>query len=248
MFYDLEEPARLRRRHRALAGTRRHLGQRVLYMPTMLEMNSFDTVVPRAPRVLLARRDRARARERRARGRARRAERRQRRQHPPLRRACGSARAAARRIESTRAPPRPRARAAPRRSRALPGLRASAWRVSSASCSQLLRELKSRARRSTSTAPRRRATRRSSTSGSTRRSSTARPTATRTSGAPRRSGRTSRSSPRRIRAQSPGLLPGAAVALPRRVRGTREEFFARGGKFIIPLPDVHLIDGSPPSN
>lgn len=25
------------------------------------------------------------------------------------------------------------------------------------------------------------------------------------------------------------------------------EFFARGGKFIIPMPDVHLIDGSPPS-
>ena len=46
------------------------------------------------------------------------------------------------------------------------------------------------------------------------------------------------------RALATRLLPRAALALPRRVPRARAAFFAGGGRFIVPLPEVRVLDHS----
>ena len=85
MFYDLEHPGQFVEDIARMPRRRRHLGERVLVHADDARPSELRHDLPRAPRVLLAGRDRAVVRRARARGRSRRAQRRQRRQHQDLR-------------------------------------------------------------------------------------------------------------------------------------------------------------------
>ena len=202
MFYDLEDPvAFVRSIKRSLSPDGIWIFE-MSYMPTMLKMNSYDTIchehLEYYSLAVLENILRPRGDE----GRAGRDERHQRRQHPLLRHARGQLPVHEEGVlGAARGPPPGRVRPRARHRSALPelpGARSTSTGTSSRRSSGSSRPTE---RRSTSTAPRPRATRSCSGAGSTGSSSTSPRSEIRTSTAPAPSGPTSRSSARPNRAR-----------------------------------------------